>query len=188
MFLKAIAGVRALETRESVGVIVEINRLLPLIANLRAVLAEWTTVRDQFRFRLDGHNIAEYMAFVNNVVAFNAENARSRARILAGELFMVRLDGTIVWSRLEAEELLNIRPEHAIKEHVLTVLVPEFTGLDLNGMGIPEVGAVRCLIRPMTLPQAVQYCDQYHQLIPAEYQQGYQGVGIGGVRLLGFNA
>jgi len=144
----------------------EIARLAQLLNVLQTIRAGWRNLLDILRAELDKHDLPEYLTLLNNNVEFLKANSTSRAKVRDSTLFMIRLDGTVVFEQTAARTLLDQHPlVEQLSGHVKCDSVPVYTAIDEFGRLVPS-DERRLVLRCLTPPEMWQYCANHSVLVP----------------------
>ena len=144
----------------------EIARLTQLLNVLQTRRAGWRHLRDILRAELDKHDLPEYFTLLNNNIEFLKENSTSRAKIRDSTLFMIRLDGSVVFEQTAARTLLDQHPlVEQLSGHVKCDSVPVYTAVDEFGRLVPS-DERRLVLRYLTPPEMWQYCANRSVVVP----------------------
>jgi hypothetical protein len=170
MFLIVEKMIRTVtEERSSLDAVdsaIEIARLTRLLNVLQTRCVDWRRLLDTLRAELDKHDLPEYFRLLNDNVEFLMANNTIRAQIRDGTLYMIRLDGGVVFEQNDASSLLDQYPlVEQLSEHVKCDSVPVYTAFDEYGRLVPSAER-RLVLRYLTLPEMRQYCANHSVLVP----------------------
>ena len=94
-------------------------------------------------------------------------NNTIRAQVRDGTLYMIRLDGGVVFEQNDACSLLDQYPlVEQLSGHVQCDSVPVYIALDEYGRLVPSGAERRLVLRHLTLPEMRQYCANHSLQVP----------------------